>query len=131
MERGNILDFIRDVLPLLFSIVAVVVVLYLSYRFSKYLAKKVNTSANSKNVRVLERVALAQDKGLAVVEICGKYSLIGFSANTVSILKDLPDYEVAAPQVTQTQDFMKLFSNAVKAKTNPKAMEKDDVDGKE
>ncbi|MCR4925501.1 MAG: flagellar biosynthetic protein FliO, partial [Clostridiales bacterium] len=41
------------------------------------------------NMKVIERIALTQDKGMAIVEICSKYYLVSFSNNSVDIIKEL------------------------------------------
>lgn len=86
------MDFVHDVLPLLGSIVAVIVILYLTYVVSKYVSKNVTATSSGGTIRIVERIALAQDKLLVIAEIDGTYSLIGVSNNGINILKDLPDY---------------------------------------
>lgn len=119
------MDFFSDFLPLLFSLVAIVAVLYLSYKLSKYLAKKVSVASGSNNIKVLERAALGQDKGLAVVEICDKYYLIGFSTNDIKILKDLPEYQPVL-QSSEPKDFLNILKDTVKSKMVTKAGKSDD-----
>lgn len=81
-----------DILSLLLSLLGMVLVLYACYKFSRYMAKKVNTFSGSDNIKIIERTALGQDKGLAVVLICGKYYLIGYANNDIEILKELENY---------------------------------------
>lgn len=44
---------------------------------------------NTNNIRILERVNVAQDKGLVIAEICGEYYLLSFSNERVDILMKL------------------------------------------
>lgn len=94
------LDFFEDVLPLIGAIIAIAFILYLSYLFSKFMAKRVGNISNSGNIKICERVALGQDKGLVVTHICGKYYLLGISNNNISMLKELEEY--TPPEVPQT-----------------------------
>ena len=86
------MNFVEDVLPLVGAIVLIGVILYLSYFFSKLMAKKVGNVSNAGNIKICERVALGQDKGLAVAEIGGKYYLFGISNNGISMLMEMEDY---------------------------------------
>lgn len=89
-----------DILSLLFSLFGIVLILFGCYAFSKYAAKKINTFSNSQNIKILEKVPLAQDKGLALAKICGKYYLIGFSGQSVELLKELPEDDLETQQET-------------------------------
>ncbi len=108
------LSFTSDVLPLIFSLFAIVLVLYLCYAFSKFIAKKVNNVSDSNNIKVLERVAIAQDKGLAVIEICGKYYLIGFANNNIEILKELDGENLKFPQSGLKGNFLDILNSTMK-----------------
>lgn len=101
-------------LPLLFSLVAVAVVLYLCYLFSKFISKKVTHANDSTNIRIVERVALAQDKGLALAEICGKYYLIGFSNNDIKILQEMPEVDLKTEQPAIKGNFLDIFNHVLK-----------------
>ena len=114
MTKLTGLSFSSDVLPLIFSLVAIVFVLYLCYLFSKFVAKKVNHVSDSNNIKVLERVAIAQDKGLAVIEICGKYYLIGFANNNIEILKELDKDELKFPQSAIKGNFLEILNSTMK-----------------
>lgn len=107
------MSFFHDVLPLIFSILAIVAILYLSYKFSRYLAKRVNVATSSNNIKVLERAALGQDKGLAVIEVCEKYYLIGFANNNIEILQELTDYRPTQTSL-EPNEFLNTLRQTVK-----------------
>lgn len=109
------MSFFQDVLPLIFSVLAIVAVLYLCYKFSRYLARKVNVVTSSSHIKVLERAALGQDKGLAVIEVCEKYYLIGFANNDIEILQELSDYRPTEPSA-ESNDFLNILKNTIKSK---------------
>lgn len=99
-----------ETLSLLFSLLGILFVLLLCYLFSKYAAKKMNTFSDSQNIKILERVPLSQDKGLALAKICGKYYMIGFSNNRVEILKELSESDLEQPpQATFGGSFQDIF----------------------
>jgi len=116
------LNFFSDVLPLIFSLLAIVLVLYLCYVFSKYIAKKVNHVSSLNNIQILERVALAQDKGLAVIQVCEKYYLIGFANNNIEILKELDGENLKVPQSDLKGNFLEILNATIKSRWDVKTL---------
>lgn len=110
-----LLGFTSDILPLFFSLAAIVLVLYLCYRFSQFMAKRVNTISNSNNMKVIERVALSQDKGLAIIEVCKKLYLIGFSNSSVEILKELDESEMHLAEAVPKDRFLDALNSTLKS----------------
>lgn len=86
-----------EVLSLLFSLIGILLILFGCYLFSKFAAKKINSFSNTQNIKILEKVPLSQDKGLALAQICGKYYLIGFSSQTIELLKELSESDLSVP----------------------------------
>lgn len=107
---------VSDVLPLIFSLLAIAAVLYLCYLLSRYLAKKANSVANTANIQILERVALAQDKGLAIARVCGSYYLIGFSSGGIDILREINETELRAPEPAAGRNFVDALNAALKGR---------------
>lgn len=125
------LSFVSDGLPLLLSLVAVFAVLYACYLFSRFLARRVGKTVNSSNIRILERVALSQDKGLVIAEVCGAVYLIGFSNNSVTILKELDASLLRQqPAVGVRQSFTDLLNMALKGRMDQKGGDGDERAGK-
>lgn len=110
------MNFTSDIIQLVFSLAAVALILYLCYRLSKFVSKRAGGISNSDNIKILERVALTQDKGLVIADICGKYYLIGFSSNSVEILKELDESQLRPRASTQKQNFADIFSSAIKGR---------------
>lgn len=116
-----------DVGSLLFSIAAIVAVLYGCYKFSKFMAKKVNNVTNSNNIKIIERVALTQDKGLLIVEVCQKFYLISFANNNIEILKELDETDLHIQKsVPLKQSFFDALNSAFKSRTDLKTSDKGD-----
>lgn len=116
MSCGVTLNAASEIIPLFFSILAVAVILYLCYLLSRFLAKKAGSIANSANIKILERVALTQDKGLVIVEICSVYYLIAFSNNRVEILKELDPAQLHQPESGGKQNFMDALNTVIKGR---------------
>lgn len=115
-----LLSFVSDILPLFFSLIAIVFVLYLCYVFSKFMANRVNNVSKSGNMRIVERVALTQDKGLVIVEVCKKYYLVGFANNNIEILKELDPSELNIPRPLQKDTFLDVLNSTLKSRWDVK-----------
>ncbi len=113
-----------EILKLLLSLGGVLVALYLCYALSKYAAGKMNTLSKSNSIRVLERVSLTQDKGLAVVEIAHQYYLVGFSTNSIEILKELDKGELSIPKESSNPSFMDALNTQIKSRWDMKWSDK-------
>ncbi|MDU7337001.1 MAG: flagellar biosynthetic protein FliO [Clostridium sp.] len=113
-----------DFFSLLFSLFGIAIVLFGCYAFSKYAAKKINTFSNSQNIKILEKVPLSQDKGLALAQICGKYYLIGFSNQSIEILQELSASEMQLEEPgSSAASFVQLFQQARKNGWSVKSFE--------
>ena len=104
--------------------VVVGALLYGCFLLSKYLAGRVNTAGNSRNMRVVERVALTPDKGLVVMEIGGKYYLVGFATNNIEILKELDAAELDLPDPTARPSFLEALNSQIKSRMEMKPGDK-------
>lgn len=115
-----LLSFFSDILPLLFSLAAIVFVLYLCYAFSRFMANRVSNVSKSGNIKVLERVALTQDKGLVIIEVCKRYYLVGFANDNIEILKELDEAELNIPGPLQKDTFLNVLNSTLKSRWDVK-----------
>lgn len=123
-------SFTSDVLPLIYSLLAIVLVLYLCYAFSKYISKRMNRVADSTNIHILEKVALAQDRGLALAEICGKFYLIGFSNNGVELLQEISPENMKTKQSVTKGNFLEILNSTMKNGWDVKAFGRNNAEPK-
>ena len=73
------------------SLIIIVLVLYLTYYFTKALSKKVANYSTSKYIRIIDKVAISQSKFLLIIEVEKKCLLLSVTDNNISILKELDD----------------------------------------
>ena len=97
-------------------VLAVVGVLWLCWALSKYISKKSGGIANTNNIRILERVSIAQDKGLVIAEICGGVYLLSYSNERVEILMELNRSLLKQPKQTAQQSFRDVMNSALKGR---------------
>ncbi len=125
------MNSVGSVLTLIFSLLGTAIILYLCYVFSKFLSKKVNDISTSANMKIKERVALAQDKGLVIVEICGKLYLVGFANNGIEILKELDEADFCSSQTVSKPNFLEILNSTLKhgwdLKANGKGIEQNEA----
>lgn len=102
---------------------AVVLIIYLSYVCSKYIGKGMNRGGNSKYMRMLDRLAVGQDRYVAVVQAGEKYLLIGVTQEQVNLLKELteeelialnPDSGISAGKPTEFREMMSRLRRTTK-----------------
>ncbi|MBW7573362.1 FliO/MopB family protein [Caproiciproducens faecalis] len=115
-----LLSFFSDILPLFFSLIAIVFVLYLCYVFSKFMANRVNNASRSGNIKIVERVALTQDKGLVIIEVCKRYYLVGFASNNIEILKELDEADLNISGSLQKDTFFDVLNSTLKSRWDVK-----------
>ncbi len=97
-------------------LLAVVGVLWLCWALSKYLTKKSGAAGSTNNIKILERVSIAQEKGLAIAEICGGVYLLSFSNERVEILMELDRRLLKQPKATTQQNFRDILNSALKGR---------------
>lgn len=113
------------ILQLLFALAAVAGVLYLSYIGSKFLGNKINNISKTNNIKILERVSLTQDKGLAIVEIGHQFFLVGYSTNNIEILQELKENDLHFPSSDGKPNFMQILDSQIKSRLDLKISVKD------
>lgn len=76
------------------TFIAVALIIYLSYIASKYIGKGLKRSGSSRYMRLLDQVTLGQDRHVAIVQVGGKYLLVGVTAGQINFLSELRDKEL-------------------------------------
>lgn len=106
---------IKDIFSLIFSIIGIIVVLFLTYYSTKWLSTKTNVAMKSKYMNIIDKIMLGQNKFLAIAEICNKYYLISITENNISIIKELEDFK---PLINESPEinmqFNKIFDKFLK-----------------
>ena len=76
------------------TLIAVVVILYGSYMASKYIGRGMAKSSSSLYMRLLDQITLGQDRHIAIIQVGGKYLLVGVTAGQIQVLSELDDDEL-------------------------------------
>lgn len=105
------MDRLELIISLLFTTLGVVLVIFFTYWATKWLARKYKGMSNGKHIKVLERVALSQDKCLVLVGINEKVYFLGISSSNIETIavmnKDELPQEEAEPEKTEFATVLK------------------------
>lgn len=84
------------------TFIAVALIIYGSYMASKYIGKGMTRGGSSLYMRLLDQITLGQDRHIAIVQISGKYLLLGVTAGQINVLSEIQDEELfpLAPEDT-------------------------------
>ena len=73
------------------SLIAVVLILGGSYLASKYIGRGMSKSSSALYMRLLDQITLGQDRHIAIIQVGGKYLLVGVTAGQIQVLAELHD----------------------------------------
>ena len=96
---------------------AAAVVIYLSYIASKYVGKGLGKSTSSRYMRLIDQIMLGQDRYIGIVQVSGKYLLVGITASQIRILSEMTEDELYPLEPdpgsldSKTPDFRSLMEN--------------------
>lgn len=109
---------------IVFTFIAAALIIYLSYLSSKYIGKGVNRSASSRYMRLIDRIAVGQDRHIAVLQIGERYMLVGIAQGQINVLSELSEDDLmlisSGEQKLHTPDFVELMKKLGKGKENGK-----------
>ncbi len=79
---------VPEMFSLIGALIMIVLVLFATYYFTKAISKKMTNYSSSRHLKIIDRVALSQNKFLLIVEVDKKFLLVGVSDNSISVLKE-------------------------------------------
>lgn len=80
-----------DFFSFILMLVTVILVLYGSFAFTKYLGNKTNGRSFGQNMKVIDTLMIAPEKSIVITEILGRFYILGVSNNGISIIKELEE----------------------------------------
>lgn len=98
---------------LILYFIVVIGVLYLAYRTTKFVGQRSAGSQATANMRVLERVFVGKDSSLLIVEVQGRYLLLGATPSSIVKLEELEEYTGIQSAASGT-DFSQILSGQLK-----------------
>jgi flagellar protein FliO/FliZ len=93
-----------DILSIFVSLILFIGIILLAMYSTKFIGKRFAISAGGKNMKIIERIALAPDKMLLLVKVADKVMLVGVTAGQFTNLAEidgeslLPEEDEIAPK---------------------------------
>lgn len=119
----------NEIITILFSLLGVVILIFLTYYGANWLNKRVKFSGNGM-MKVHERVNLGADKTIMVVSVGEKYMLLGITQQNITKISDLEKDEIEKlleeKKSASKQTFAMSLASAIVAKTRKKGGEDND-----
>lgn len=86
--------------PIIFTFVIVVLILYFSYITTKWIGSKGIASRGSKYMKILDTLAVTQDKSVIILEADKKHLLLSVSPTDIKLITELEGF---VPQSTDLE----------------------------
>lgn len=88
-------------------------IIYLSYICSKYLGKGLAKTGSSQYMRLVDQMAVGQNRVLEIVQVGGRYLLLGVSQDKIETLAELSEEDLlplGGEEGEPAMDFGRLLS---------------------
>ena len=98
-------------------LVAFAVIVAAAYYVSKYFSKYALKTRENSNIKVVETSRVTTDKYLQIVEVGGRYFLIGITKTNISLISEVDGDKIKANLPVETERFsFKEFLDKAKSK---------------
>lgn len=98
---------------LILALIGSVAVIGFTYWFFRWVSKKYSFAA-TRNIKIIDRVAVGKDKFIMIADICGGRYVIGVTPQQFTLLKDLGEAETQPQPEAAPQDFVSIFGTMLK-----------------
>ena len=122
-----------QVLSAVMALLGFGVVIVLAYISTKYLGSKYSVrNSKSENIKIIERLPVAQDKSLMIIKSAGKTLLIGVTAQHIEMITELDEDMIVSADENSSgnQDFYSVLKNSIAGIRNKKAASEEKTDEK-
>ncbi len=101
---------------LLMPFLGVLFIIFLAYWGTRWLSKKYNRICTGKYIKILERVALGQDKSLVLMEMAEKTYLLGVSPKGIDAISVFEEGQIKEPLIPENKggEFPAIFKSLLK-----------------
>lgn len=97
------------------AVLLVIGIVVLAFYSTKWLGKRAGTPLRSRNLAVIDRITLGQDKSIAIIKVNEKYLLVGIASNGITNLGELRGEDIAQlPATPGTINFSDALKESLK-----------------
>lgn len=75
------------------TFLSVILILFLSYWFTKYVGTKTMKPRSSAHMEIVDRLAISQDKSIIILKVEKNFYLLSLSQNGIGLIKELEGIE--------------------------------------
>lgn len=107
-------------LPMIITLfVVVLLILYGSHIASKWAAMGTMRAVKSRQMQLIDRMVIGQDRMLMIVQVGERFFLIGSTGSEISLISELSSTDILPPdgeELTHTVNFKETFLEHIKPK---------------
>lgn len=113
--------FEQGILSSLGTLLAVILILYLAFVCTRYVGKTAKIKGSSRYIKLIDQIAVGQDRTIAVIQSGSSYLLLGITSSGITVLKELKEEELeelgSSPgEDAQFPDFKTMMDKIAKRK---------------
>ncbi len=107
---------LEGIISAIITLVIVIGILLLTYVATRYIAGISGKSKATRNISIIERVSVGQDKSVVIAKVGEKYMLLGITAGGITLLSELLEDELifADFETPLPYDFKSVFDKFLK-----------------
>lgn len=110
------MEWLKSIFTVLFVFLVCILVFVLTFLATKMVGKGYSTARlNSGNIKILDRVALGQDKNLLIIQVANKTMLLGVTQQRVEKLCDIDENQLVQIEPSAGNgDFSEILKKTLK-----------------
>ncbi len=99
----------KEIINIILLILGFGAVLCASYFVTRYIGSKFSLSKGSKYIKILDRMFLANDKSICIIQIGGRIFILGITNHHIECIGDMLDTDLIPLSQGQGESFNNLF----------------------
>lgn len=103
-------------ISLLSSAAVIIIFLVVIYYGGQWLKKRYSAGGSSRNIKIIDRAMLGQDKSIVIADILNRKYIIAVSGHEITLLKELGEIEIPGAEAAGQDDFGAVLSGILKTK---------------
>lgn len=85
-------------------------ILFAAYLTTRFVGSRAVRITRGKYIKVIDKIVLANDRWLCVVQVGEEYCLIGVTGNNITLLKDISSSSLIPLEIDNSNQFNNIFS---------------------
>lgn len=121
---------IEQVSSIILGIIFFILILVAAYFSAKFIGKRYGVKGSGgKNIKIIEKVALSQDKLLIIVKVADKTMLLGVTNNQIEKISDVDELSLNVEKPNdKNMDFLSILKNVTNSKFSILNKEKENLE---